>query len=119
MREEPEGMLGRVLSALIQVAHPSWWLVVVVLVVAVVWCGVRFADRWALAVERLMLACDRKAARKAALAATTSEAGQHALAVLAELNVQTAALSASPRSSRRRKRSADDRTPEKAKAADA
>lgn len=78
-------MFGHVLQALIQSGPLDWWLVASLLLVMVVWLLVRFADRLAIAVERWMLACDRRAARKAALGAKTDQERGNALAVLDRL----------------------------------
>jgi hypothetical protein len=105
-------MPASVLSALIQAAHPSWGLMTAVVIAVVLWCVVHYADRLGLGIERLMLAWNRRAACKKALAATSKEDREHALAVLTELNVQSSALPEAPKQRERRsaaRRSNSDR----------
>lgn len=76
--------MGNVLQAVLasdafQSAAP---LMVIVLVV---WSLVQYSDRVAIALDRLLLALDRRAARKAALTAQTEEDRKHALDVLDSL----------------------------------
>jgi hypothetical protein len=75
-------MAGSVLRALIDAAQPAGWALAIALVITGVGLVVKYAERVASAVDCWMLACDRRAARKASLAAKTSKERQHALAVL-------------------------------------
>jgi cytochrome c biogenesis protein ResB len=96
-----------VLTALINVTHPSWWLILIIVLVVVLCCVVRCSDRLALAWERIVLTKCRQKAFNAALAATSQEDRAHPLAVLAELNIQTAAIPDTLRQRKREKRSGD------------
>jgi DNA-nicking Smr family endonuclease len=78
-------MAGSVLRALIDAAQPAGWALAIALVITGIGLVVKNADRLANAVDRWMLACDRRAARKAALAAKGSKGREHALAVLDRL----------------------------------
>lgn len=78
-------MPGSVLRALIDAAQPTGWALAIALVIMGLGLVVKNADRLANAVARWMLACDRRAACKAALAARSPKEREHALAVLDRL----------------------------------
>lgn len=78
-------MPGSVLRALIDAAQPTGWALAIALVIMGLGLVVKNADRLANAVDRWMLACDRRAARKAALIAKGPKQREHALAVLDRL----------------------------------
>ncbi|WP_236794006.1 hypothetical protein [Amycolatopsis sp. GM8] len=78
-------MPGSVLRALIDAAQPAGWALAIALVITGIGLVVKNADRLANAVDRWMLACDRRAVRKAALTAKGPKEREHALAVLDQL----------------------------------
>jgi hypothetical protein len=75
-------MPGSVLRALIDAAQPAGWVLAISLFITAIGLIVKNADRLANAADRWMLACDRRAARRASLAAKTPKDREHSLAVL-------------------------------------
>jgi hypothetical protein len=75
----------RFAQQLVESGPLRWWLVAFLLLGMVIWVVARYADKLANAVDRVMLAFDRRAARKAALAASTTEQYERARTVLDSL----------------------------------
>jgi hypothetical protein len=72
-------------------ARLTGWMLVLVLVAVIAWLFVRHVDRLAIAADRWMLAWDRRAARKAVLAAKALKERELALTVPDQLQRETPA----------------------------